>query len=138
MAQYFFCSKVELPSKEAQQLSLSDAIKYGDFSAHLPYELVDTGTDGGNGKPPKDPLTIYFVFDIDGAGDTITIKTTVRNLLKSTLYLHSSFDGKLVLDETSIHILSTFRDSLVKESVWLDRVIKRQLSKDRRERSIQD
>ena len=136
MAQYIFCSKVQFPPKEVQELSLSDALEYGDFSVNLPYEWIDTGTDGFNGKPPKDPLTIYFTFDVNGADDTITIKTTVRKLLKSTIDLCSTFDGKLVLDETELHILSTLRDSLMKESNWLDRVIKRQLSKDKRERSV--
>lgn len=138
MAQYVFCSKLKLPSREAMHLHLYDAIKDGLFSVHLPYEWSDFDSDGLFGKPPKDPLTIYFTFDVNGAEDLIAVKTTVHKLLKSTVELFSSHDGNLDLSEANVSILSAFRDALIKEANWIDRKMKEQRLKDKRERSIQD
>ena len=130
MAEYIFCSKVNLPSKEVQELSLSDAIKDGVFSAYLPYEWLHYGSDGLQNKPPKDPLTIYFTFDVNGCDDHLVVKTSIRRLLKSTLELYSTFDGTLVLDETHLPQLLAFKNALIQESVWLDSAIQKTLLKD--------
>ena len=134
MSEYSKAVLVGKPGKEFEQADIYFLLHECEPHFYFPYQWWPD-SDGFDGKPPKDPLTIYFNADVSGGDDNLTYKITLRNLIKDTLALYLSdclfpregvpFSKRGLCSDEGVHIMTAIRNGLQKEIAYIDGFLKK-------------
>ena len=108
-------------SDDVRAYTIDEALEQGDLSFFLPVQwgLDDEAGDGIGGPSIKDPLTIYASWDVNGADERVTFKTTLRALLQDTYDLNDP------LDQKAIELFVQIRRGLLRELLRVDKWIEK-------------
>ena len=111
-------------SEEVLECTVEDFLEYGTLSFFMPFKYSTWGSasDGLQGGPVNDPLTIYMSIDVYGNDDRITFQTTLRKLLEDVYEGFECFTDPAQhhLDSDDIGLLTRIRDSLLAEVAHID------------------